>query len=94
MGRPFHPEQGLNRQLLLLLRRRPGLAPGTLARTLGRDGTVVREQLGRLAAAGLVRIDPGDRAASCSITPEGDAVLRRRNRARGGRRTTPNAVHS
>jgi DNA-binding MarR family transcriptional regulator len=84
MGRPFHPEQGLNRQLLLALRRQPGQAPGTLARTLRYDGAVVREQLGRLAAAGLVTITPGDRfrTNACSITPEGEAVLRRRYRTR------------
>lgn len=90
MGRPFHPEQGLNRQLLLALRRQPGQAPGTLARTLHYDGAVVREQLGRLATAGLVTVTPGDRTSACSITPEGEAVLRRRKRTPAAR----SAVHS
>jgi DNA-binding MarR family transcriptional regulator len=91
MGRPFHPELGLNRQLLLYLRRNPGATPGTLARVLGYDGAVVRDAVARLIDAELVAEVPDGRLRRCYLTEAGGKVLRRRTRRSPNRRT---AVHS
>ena len=80
MGRPFRPDQGLNRDLLTALRDEPGLPPGTLARQLGSDSSVVRDSLARLESHGLVRVHPDGPVRRCYLTADGNAVLRRRHR--------------
>lgn len=87
LGRPFHPELGLNRELLLALRREPGQSPGTLARVLRRDGAVVRDAVARLEDNGLVTVEAAERGRACYPTEAGLAVLRKRRRSR------PQAVH-
>jgi DNA-binding MarR family transcriptional regulator len=91
MGRPFHPEQGVNRRILLHLRRHPGETAGGLARILGHDTAVVREQVARLADAALVRLHPEGRLVRVYATEAGLAVLRRR-RPRTAQRSS--SVHS
>lgn len=81
MGRPFTPGTGVNRQVLLLLRRKPGLWPGTAARLLGLDGGVVRDAIARLEGYGFVvaHLDQeGHRC--CYVTEAGLRVLAQRGR--------------
>jgi predicted ArsR family transcriptional regulator len=83
MGRPYHPERGVNRQILLLLRRQPGAWPGTVARLLGIDTAGVRAQLARLEANGHVRSEYRDDHRWLYATDAGLQVLRRRRPLRG-----------
>jgi DNA-binding MarR family transcriptional regulator len=80
MGRPFRPETGLNRSLLAALAVEPGTPPGTLARTLGHDSSVVRDALARLESHGLVRVHPDGPVRRCYLTADGQAVERRHHR--------------
>jgi hypothetical protein len=99
MGRPYHPETGLNRTILLYVRRNPGTWPGTLSRVLGHDSSVVRGQLRRLVATEHLRAEDRDGHDWLYVTELGERALRRRRPpARGGNpwRATEGsrAVHS
>jgi predicted transcriptional regulator len=78
MGRPFRPDQGLNRELLTALQADPGLPPGTLARTLGRDSSVVRDALARLESYGLIRCHPDGPVRRCYVTAAGVTTMKPR----------------
>ena len=82
MARAFDPTQGLNRRILDLLKRQPGIYPGTIARLVGHDGSTTTEALARLVAYGLVDLtwwdDDGHHHAT--LTEAGARVLRRRRR--------------
>ncbi len=95
LGRPFDPSTGLNRELLLAVRREPGQAPGTLARVLRRDGAVVRDALARLEAYGLIEVTPHPTAnrSEVRLTEAGSRVLRRR-RTRGSQAVHKAVVNS
>ena len=80
LGRPFDPSTGLNRRLLRALVRTPGQTPGTLARVLGHDRTVVRDALARLEAYGLVTTEADGTRRQATATTEGRRIANRRDR--------------
>lgn len=93
IGRPPSPSTGLNRQLLLALRRGGPQRPGTLARLLRRDGAQVRDQLARLAAYGHAELQPD--GICYAITPAGRRLLRQRtDRSQGVHKAVANSAAS
>lgn len=95
MGRPYHPDKGLNRLILLHVRRNPGAWPGTISRVLAYDNSTVREAVARLAEHGHLRLEDRDGHDWLYLTELGTAALRRRRATRGADPWKPTeAVHS